>query len=355
MVACSLGMTLVVSSLCGCDKERASQIAIALERNPGALAGALIDEPQENYEDYLLQDYDIKSVEQLPMEELEPYDFSGPKVSGIGEMIVDEETDSSEVTQNVVTIYLAPMYNESAIKTYECVSKAAQSSVERELSDNGVVNEKLKTSLSKMYKAYHAKNGDKTYKKIAKKCIDEGWVMQAGIKGETGQLDAHTRLVKALRASLEAKGYNVVVAGSGKTDATSNKERAIAAKDNAASCFICVGTRKSDSKGGWYCLVPTANVTSESVSSNSRNLALSIATEFEKNVTKIPTSQTVAKVTDYDKHTVLNWAEIPTVWIQFGSIKNEDDKRELLVGETIQSFALSVTNAIVKMYPIGGN
>lgn len=347
--------------MCGCDKERAEQIMTAVERNPGALAGAFIEEPQGNYEDYFLQDYDVKPVEQLPMEELEPYDFTGPKISGIGEMIADSETDSSEVISNNVTIYLAPMYNSEAIKTFECISPISQALVLSELDSHGISDGKLETHLSKMYKVYNKNSAstdkDKIYLEVAKKSVKNGWVMQAGITGVAGQLDAHVRLVTALKTALEAKGYNVLIAGNGTTDATSNKERAIAARDNAASCFICVGTRKSDTNGGFYCMVPSPDIVGDSVASDSYILAEEIIAKLDMadNSTNIPKNSSHDTPLVYAEHTILNWTEVPTVWIQFGCINNSSDKRNLQVGETTYSFANAVADAIITKYPIGGN
>lgn len=341
----------------GCGDE---SLTVPSGSSPSAVVGAAVTEPQSNQEDYLLQEYDVKEVGSVPIEELEMYDVSGPSYSGISEIISDEEAqESTESTQSQVTVYVAPMYNAEPIKTYECTSAKAQELVEGLLNEKGIHGD-ITSLLRKMYQQKYGSIPSTAWtpglNDVANRATQAGWIAQAGITGVDGQYRTHLTIANAVKAQLTAEGYNVVMATTGVGEATSNAEKAREAKDYGAVCAIMIGTRKQGSESECYCKIPTSETAGASIKQESFEFATVLVNKLTNHSATtsifVNTGRGTNGVLEQGDHAVLGWASVPTVWVQCGNYVNEHDRGVLASSDVTTAFAQAITDAIVEKYPV---
>lgn len=360
-----------------------------------------------NQEDVWLDDFNIKPVEEAPLDDLPVYDLSGPINAGINTesadiFAADSLTAGSNTTNRTEVIYLSPGHNKEAVKSFDIAVPAGQQWLYGEtvtINSAGdtvtLTANNLRIYLQHAYNGYEAlknHNSSDDLTAISTSYIDdlcEGGKMSvveasmlkltkdyiiihptltvpdetiiiSNLAGDVSPYDQtileyerNWKLCIYLKSKLESLGYTVNLCRSGLDadgEGTNGEyDRAMAANNARANLLVSVHTGKSlYTTPGTSAVVYKAN----DLPTESYNCAAQIADKLRTTAGLAMIQGTLPGTAEGWKETILNWANMPAVTVELNLLGRTHDEA-LLYDGNLSNYADAIAAAIDSYFGYG--
>lgn len=341
--------------LSGCTYEEASDYASAIVDSVGTDS----IQPQGNQRDYLLQDYNVKKVQDVRKSTLKKYDVSGPDYSGVSEIITngsgsaDDTEDNKDSAGICVTAYhtngkLAGQNNWFVCKNVSNSSKVLQALSSTEFykdgdySESSDVNEVLKDAYA--YSISGGTNASELISKLAS-LKSAGILTNARISASSSDYKVESTTNGIVMSAVQEASFTAVATDSTQKSGLSGVEAAEYATASGASAHVVVAYKCSQRSGyknvdGWtvYYLesVPNSASLADAIVKELRGqTALTEATSTSSSGTRFNGKREVSGYWgNSDKFTILSYATVPTVVVAI-NLSDSSDKKVAVTAKAI--------------------
>lgn len=330
--------------------------------------------PQGNKEDFLIQDYNVKDVEQDDITPLDPFDMSGPTYAGISEMYSDADGLHSASTNGKPTVVISTYHTKMAsdgknsVQDWVCRSPGTRPNVWNTLSGleitplcGGTSEENSNDVLRYVYKQYYGTTNKDTslQGKLEAAATAIGKTKDQGLRASGDVVDGHsfskngysfeTSLASRLTDVLSENGYNVVTSKSGSGNGLDFVEKAENASNVGAVMHVVLWSRiASGSQGtGWEFVYNDTASTADKAKSFA-NAASDKLSGGSVSAMFVPADGgSVQSTSDFahraDYYTILNWGDTPTVIFMIGDPSDSDVAAKLGDSSVLAEYADAVS------------
>lgn len=361
--------------LSGCDAST-SEFTSWLN-NPEGNTASVFTEPQGNSQDFLIQDYNVKEVEEDTITPLEPFDTSGPDYAGISEIIADADASSSGTTTDESTVVVSTMHTQSPVggkaklQNWICKSPGVQGEVWEKLKDTGincVYAYDKETEVNDLLRVGYAKcNGSRkdsdpvtddmvqSFKNIVGATASSGLrgakKVTTGYSYKTSAFSVENSIADRLTNVLTSEGYSAVYTKNSATAGLDFVDKSMAGQENYAKCHVVIWSRAaSDGEGpGWMVFYNDATEHSSASMALANYLTEELA---ECKVSKAIDSGfagTGEHFGDSDHYVILNWSTVPTIILVVGDYTDDETYDSLGTSSVQEEFVDALVNAIEKL------
>ncbi len=346
--------------------------------NPEGNTAANITEPQGNSQDFLIQDYNVKDVEQDTIDKLDEFDTSGPAYSGVSEIIADADAATSGSTLGNSIVVVSTMHTQSPtggtskLQNWICKSPGVRGDVWAKIGalsmNTQVYNYSSEEEANDLLRiAYTKCNGTrKSSDPVTDDMVQEfknvvGSNASSGLRGakkvvsgysyKASAFSIENAIASRLTNVLENDGYDTVYTKNSSSSGLDFVDRSMAGQENYAKCHIVIWSRaaSNDEGSGWMIFYNDAT----DYSTASKALSGYLTTALENcSVSKgidsgyIGTSEHFG---DSDHYAILNWSKVPTIILVVGDYSDADTKKALDTTSVQEEFVEAIVTAVKKL------
>lgn len=319
----------------------------------------------------------MKEVENDTIDQLDPFDTSGPSYAGVSEILADADANGSGTVTDESTVVISTMHTQTGaggktkLQDWICKSPGVRGDVWSKIKTTGInevcgytsendVNDLLRVAYTKCNgsrKSTDPVSDDMVYefKSIVGNTASSGLrgskKVTTGYSYKANAFGIENAIADRLNNVLTGNGYTPVYTKNSSSAGLDYVEKSMAGQENYAKCHVIIWSRAASAGEGSGWMIFYNDATEHSSASMALANYLSEALGDCKISKGISAGYvgTGEHFSDSDHYAILNWSDVPTIMLVVGDYTDAETYELLSTTSVQEEFVDALVSAIEKL------